>query len=398
VLAVAPAAAWRHPIAVTSPAEAGGSVITRRLPNGGIQPEAVLDPRGVLHLLYFAGDPAGGDLFYVHSADLGATFSTPVRVNSQPGSAIATGTIRGGQLAVGRGGRIHVSWNGSSIAEPTAAINPDLKKPGAPLLYARSTTDGTRFEPQRNLNLHVYSLDGGGAIAADTAGNVYAAWHGNKEGEARGEDQRKVWLTRSIDDGATFGEAAPAWDTATGTCSCCQTRLLATASGGLALLYRSATNQTNRDVYLLTSHDGGRSFAGSRVQPWSLNACPMTSMSLAAAGGRMMAAWETAGQVYVGTVDASAGKVPVVVSAPAAQAAPVDAPGRKHPRVALARSGASILVWTERTGWARGGSFAWQVFDDGGRLAGPIGSGSPIPVWSFAAAVARPDGGFVVFY
>jgi hypothetical protein len=368
------------------------TVVTRRVPNAGIQPEAVVDSRGVLHLLYFSGEPAGGDLFYVRSTDLGATFPAPVRVNSQPASAIATGTIRGGQLALGRNGRVHVAWNGSDRALPRGAMNPDMKKPGAPFLYARSTPNGTGFEPQRNLNLHVYSLDGGGAIAADTAGHVYAAWHGNKEGGARGEDHRAIWLARSMDDGATFAQAAPAWDTPTGTCSCCQTRLLASSSTGLALLYRSAADLTNRDVYLLTSRNNGRSFAGSRVHPWSINVCPMTSMSLATAAGRVMAAWETAGQVYLGTVDADAGTMP------APMAAPGDGAGRKHPRLAMASSGESMLVWTERTGWARGGSIAWQVFDRAGRPTGPIGSAPSLPVWSFAAAVANPDGGFVVLY
>src|SRR5262249_50166430 len=60
-----------------------------RVPNGGIQPEVVVDARGVMHLLYFAGsDDHAGNLFYVRSTDYGATFSTPVRVNSQEGSAI----------------------------------------------------------------------------------------------------------------------------------------------------------------------------------------------------------------------------------------------------------------------------------------------------------------------
>ena len=393
-LSALPVAAWLHG-GTSVPAGAGASaaaVVVRRVPNGGIQPEAAVDARGVLHLLYFAGDPAGGDLFYVRSTDFGATFSAPIRVNSQQGSAIATGTIRGGQLAVGRGGRIHVTWNGSDLAQPRGPINPDMKKPGAPFLYARSTAEGAAFEPQRNLNAHVYSIDGGGTVAADGAGNVYAAFHGNKEGEARGEDHRKVWLTRSQDDGGTFGEAASVWDTGTGACGCCQTRLLATSGGGLALLYRSAANLTNRDVYVVTSRDGGRRFAGSRVQPWSLNACPMTSMSLAAGGDQLMAAWETAGQVYLGRVDAAAGTVPVTTAAPG------DGTGRKHPRLAIGAGGESMLVWTERTAWAKGGAIAWQVFDNGGRPAGAIGSALSLPVWSFAAAVARPDGGFVVIY
>ena len=76
---------------------------------------------------------------------------------------------------------------------------------------------------------------------------MYAAWHGNKEGGARGEDQRKVWLVRSQDDGATFAEQGQR-GIPTGTCGCCQARLLATAGGGLALLFRSAANLTNRDI------------------------------------------------------------------------------------------------------------------------------------------------------
>jgi hypothetical protein len=366
-------------------------VVLRRVPNGGIQPEAAIDSGGVLHLLYFSGEPAGGDLFYVRSTDLGATFSTPLRVNSQPGSAIATGTIRGGQLALGRNGRVHVAWNGSDRALPRGPVNPDMNKPGAPFLYARSNAAGTAFEPQRNINLHVYSLDGGGSIAADSAGHVYAAWHGNKEGGPRGEDKRQVWLVRSQDDGATFGEAKPAWDSPTGACGCCQTRLLATSATGLALLYRSAAGLTNRDVYVLISQDGGQSFAGSRAQAWSINACPMTSMSLASSGARLMAAWETAGQVYWGRVDPN-GRAPEPAAAPGA------GEGRKHPRLALSPTGESILVWTEKTGWARGGSLGWQVFDASGHPSGSIGSASGIPVWSFPASVARPGGGFVVFY
>jgi hypothetical protein len=367
-------------------------VVIRRVPNGGLQPEAVVDERGTLHLLYFSGDPAHGDLYYVRSSDMGETFSAPVRVNSQPGSAIATGTIRGGQLAVGRGGRIHVGWNGSDPALPRAPVNPNMKRASAPYLYSRSNAAGTKFEPQRNLNERIYTLDGGGSIAADSAGNVYAAWHGNAVGEAGGEDHRKVWITRSQDDGATFSPVAPAWSDPTGACGCCQLRLLATPSSGLALLYRSATNMSNRDVYLLVSHDRGASFEGSRVQPWPLEACPMTSMSLTASGSRVEAAWETDGQVYFGDVDPAAARIPAFAPAPG------QTRGRKYPRLAISPAGQTLFVWAEGAAWARGGSIAWQVFDKHGRAVGTPGAAPSLPAWSFAAAVARPDGGFVVLY
>ncbi|HUR93858.1 MAG TPA: sialidase family protein [Gemmatimonadales bacterium] len=375
----------------SAPVKASGNVTVRRIPHAGIQPEAVVDVKGVLHLIYFSGPPAGGDLYYVRSSDLGATFSTPVRINSQSGSAIATGTIRGGQLALGRGGRVHVVWNGSDTARPRGAINPDNGKPGAPFLYARSSPDGRRFEPQRNLSGGVYSVDGGGTIAADGNGHVYAVWHGNREAEGRGEDHRTLWIARSADEGVTFAPEATVWQAQTGACGCCQTRALATAPRGLTILYRSATNLTHRDMYVLTSNDGGATFGGSIVQPWELNACPMTSLSLASAGAGTVAAWETAGQVYFGSVDAAAGRIPKITPAPGSAA------GRKHPRLAVNASGQTLLVWTEKTGWARGGSVAWQVFDTSGPQ-GTTGAAASLAVWSFATAVARPDGGFVVLY
>src|SRR4051812_49337071 len=177
-----------------------------RVPHGGIQPEAALDGSGTLHLLYFAGEARAGDLFYVRSTDFGRTFSAPIRVNSQEGSAIATGTIRGGQLAIGRTGRVHVGWNGSDAARPRGLVNPESGKAEAPFLYSRSNANGTAFERQRNLTKQSYGVDGGGSIAADEDGHVYAAWHALPVDGANGEDQRRVWIARSGDDGATFAE------------------------------------------------------------------------------------------------------------------------------------------------------------------------------------------------
>src|SRR5262245_20953630 len=83
------------------------------VPYGGIQPEVVVDTAGAIHMVYLVGQPASANIYYVRSRDGGKTFSSAVRVNGQDSSAIATGTVRGAQLAIGRNGRIHVAWNGS---------------------------------------------------------------------------------------------------------------------------------------------------------------------------------------------------------------------------------------------------------------------------------------------
>src|SRR5262249_49543596 len=104
----------RESVAATQTQDKRVNVV--KTPGGGIQPQAVVDARGVLHLVYFKGEAEAGDLFYVRREQGKTEFSAPIRANSQAGSAIATGTIRGGQLAIGKNGRVHVAWNGSGKA------------------------------------------------------------------------------------------------------------------------------------------------------------------------------------------------------------------------------------------------------------------------------------------
>src|SRR5688572_4077062 len=110
---------------------AASNVTAMRVPDGGIYPQAQTDSRGRVHAIYFKGDPMRGDIFYVRSDDGGTTFTTPIRVNSQPASAAIVGIVRGPHLAVGKGDRVHVAWMGSDKAEPRAKSN------AIPMLYAR---------------------------------------------------------------------------------------------------------------------------------------------------------------------------------------------------------------------------------------------------------------------
>jgi hypothetical protein len=377
---------------VSSNPPADARVTLVRVSNGGIQPELAVDAAGVLHMVYFSGDPRAGNLYYVRSSDFGKSFSAPIQVNSQPDSAIATGTIRGAQLAVGRNGRVHVAWNGSDAATPKAPPNPRTNRPSSPMLYTRSSPNGSAFEPQRNLITATTNLDGGGSLAADLKGGVYVAWHGNAVGDDGSEANRRVWLARSLDDGTTFEPERAVSSQSTGACGCCGLRIASSPTGTVHLLYRSAAQMSNRDVYALSSRDRGQSFESERLHPWSIAACPMTSMYIASARDHVLGAWETAGQVFYGDVGSHASKGRTLIAAPGEGA------GRKHPRLAVNEKGETLFVWTEGMAWARGGSVAWQLFDRSGRPIGINGKQDGVPVWSFGAAIAHPNGNFRIFY
>lgn len=374
----------------------GSRVEVLRTPDGGIQPQAAIDTKGIVHLVYFKGNPGRGDLFYVRSSDDGKTFSPPLRVNSQGGSAIALGTIRGAQIAIGRNGRVHVAWNGSNIALPKGPLSPEMpsKSPsiGTPMLYARLNDSGTAFEPQRNLMTRTSGLDGGGSVAADSQGHVYVAWHAVTSGSIAGEDDRQVWVARSLNDGKSFAPETVASREPTGACGCCGLRIFAASNGNVYLLFRSATNLTHRDIHLLVSQDGGRSFQSSVIDRWEINACPMTSMSLTEGAGRVLAAWQTQEEVYY----ASIGPDQLQASPP------VPAPGkgsnRKYAFAAANTRGRTILVWNENSSWGKGGSLAWQIFDRSGQPEGERGSAPNVPTWSFGSAFVRRDGSFGIVY
>src|SRR5947207_11823362 len=89
------------PFAACAAAAPGPHVDLVRVPDGGLQPQAVLDSSGTLHLVYLAGDPKHCDVLYARRPAGQTNFSRPLQVNSTPGSAIALGTVRGAQLVLG---------------------------------------------------------------------------------------------------------------------------------------------------------------------------------------------------------------------------------------------------------------------------------------------------------
>ena len=207
-----------------------------------------------------------------------------------------------------------------------------------------------------------------------------------------GESGRRLWISRSRDDGETFVEERPALEDATGACACCGTKALVDREGALYVLYRAATRNVERDMMLATSRDQGKHFKATSLQPWPVSTCPMSSESLFDTPTGVIAAWETKGKVAYARVDPKS-LVP---------SQPISPPGggnRKHPAVAANADGETILVWAEDTGWKRGGSLVWRIFDRSGRATRHMGRvNDGIPVWGSPCVVALADGRFLVVH
>ncbi|MFT7513748.1 MAG: hypothetical protein ACI9QL_002962 [Candidatus Omnitrophota bacterium] len=336
----------------------------RATPGHGIQPRIPANGKDLL--ISYRGGDKGGDL-YLHDLK---TDAEPVRINARDESAIAMGTIRGAQAAIGRSGHVHVVWNGSGIWKSD-------DRNGPPMLYARSVKQGKPFEAEQIIS-DDWGVDGGGAVAADAKGQVYVVFHAGRHEE--GEKGRRIYLKHSGDDGRRFELARPVSPMGTGVCGCCAMQAFVDRTGHVYIVYRTADG-TNRDIMLLVSTDGGKTFAQRRIDSWKVDRCPMSSMSFAESARGVLVGWEKEQQVYVGLL--KPGTTEWLVSAEASG----QGKGRKHPVFAVGPEGTILLAWTENTGWKRGGSGAYELFDADLRSQGPAHGFKGVAVWSFVAAV-----------
>lgn len=361
---------------VTSLSQAATQVTMERVPEHGVQPQIARGSDGTLHLVYLVGDAAECDVRYSTKPAGATSWTTPIKVNSDPHSAIAMGTIRGAQLAIGQDDKVHVVWNGSTKGAPPRSP--------APLYYAQRSSDGS-FSAQRNVRGDTKALDGGASIAASAKGEVFIVWHGAPAEAEPGEEHRVVFVLKSTDNGHTFGPVTIANLNDQGVCACCSLKTMVAPDGELITLYRAARSKTQRDITVLSSRDSGTTFTPRIIGPWAINACPMSSANLVPVGGRTRAAWEAEGKIYSALLDATS---PALLIS--------NDPGR-HPALAVNNHGETLVVWSIGTGWQRGGSLAWRKIDASGHLTEVQGKTEGVPVWDFTAVYAEGED-FVVMY
>jgi hypothetical protein len=156
--------------------------------------------------------------------------------------------------------------------------------------------------------------------------------------------------------------------------------------GSIAILYRAATDTVNRGMRLLRSDDGGKTFKLSPLDEWKLAMCPMSTASAINTKRGFIAAWENDGKLGFGRLSENAiehlsGKAP-----------------RKHPTLAINSKGEMLLAWAEGIAFGKGGAVGWQQFDAAGKPIGSVVHPDVLPAHGSLAAIALPDGTFVVMY
>ena len=231
--------------------------------------------------------------------DEGRQQGSAVRVNREAGLATAW---RGDQpsLAVAPDGTVYVLW--------TARVEANDKH-GTDVYLSVSKDRGQSFASEvkvnddKEPNAHgMHSL----AVASD--GRVYAAWLDERNvhqpqpsTKAEGhhmESNRDVFLSYSTDGGRTFSANRKV---ATEACPCCKTSLAVAADGTLYAGWRQVLPGSFRHIAVASSADGGTTFSKPVIvsdDHWVLQGCPVSgpSLSVEPASGTLKVVWYAAGE------------------------------------------------------------------------------------------------------
>ncbi|MCD4665045.1 MAG: T9SS type A sorting domain-containing protein, partial [Bacteroidales bacterium] len=206
------------------------------------------------------------------STDEGETWSEAVKINEVDGDCIDSGnTVEGAVPAVGPDGEIYVSWAGPvgivfdrSLDEGETWLDEDIFVSDFPGGWAFDIPDISRCN---GLPITVCDLSGG-----ENHGAIYINWSDQRNGI----DDTDVWLAKSIDGGYTWSEPIRVNDDPPGKQQFFTWMAIDQVTGYLWFVWYDRRNydDSNTDVYMAVSTDGGDTFINFKVSespflPWS---------------------------------------------------------------------------------------------------------------------------------
>jgi hypothetical protein len=226
------------------------------------QPQAAISPSGKVFIVFGMKNA----LYCAVSSDGGKSYGAPVKVGEA--SELSLGMRRGPRIAASKDGVV------------ITAIGGKLGKgQDGDLLAWRSKDDGKTWQGPAQVNTEAGSArEGLHGMTASKDGAFYCVWLDLRDKKSQ------VYGAFSKDNGATWEGEKLLYESPDGNvCPCCQPSAAYDPKGGLHVMWRNDL-KGNRDMYLISSTDGGKTFGKAAKLgkgAWKLDACPMDGGGLA---------------------------------------------------------------------------------------------------------------------
>jgi hypothetical protein len=240
----------------------------------GLQPQLSLDNKGIIRVVFGRTD----SIFCSTSKDKGKTFSQPVFVLS----------IAGMHLGMTRGPQIASSENYSVITAMDKAGN---------IHFFLLTHSINKWEYKGLINdIPSSAPEGLMSIAADKKDNFYAVWL-----DLRQDKRNNICFSSLSAKTGTWKKNTLIYISPDEhVCECCKPGIAINGSK-VAITFRNWL-KGNRDIYLITSDDGGKAFKDAQklgLGSWKLNGCPMDGGGVAIDDqGTVHTVWQREGVVF----------------------------------------------------------------------------------------------------
>ncbi|MEO5996387.1 MAG: hypothetical protein ABIN89_06660 [Chitinophagaceae bacterium] len=247
----------------------------------GRLPKIVTDVKGNIHLAYGVGD----SIMYATSSNQGASFSSPKLVAVLP--ELFANAMRGPQIAA--------TINGIIITANTEYGN----------LYSYHNDAAGNWSKASKVN-DVDSVSKEALTSLSADGSIaFAVW---LDVRANGGKGQRLYGASSNDGGITWSKNIMIYASPDKSiCECCKPSVLIKGNNIYAM-FRNWLNG-NRDLYLVQSSDGGKSFGTASklgMGSWKLNGCPMDGGGLAlGTDGAVETVWRREGNIYSSTAGKS---------------------------------------------------------------------------------------------
>lgn len=243
------------------------------------QPQACVSLDGTVNLVYGVADK----VHFSFSKDGGHTFEPSTAAFQVPNMS----------LGMRRGPRIAVSEKSIVV---TAVGGEKGKGQDGDVLAWRSNDGGNTWKgPARVNDVFASAREGLHAMTAGPDGSVWCVWLDLRN------MRTELYASQSTDGGATWSANTVVYTSPEKSiCQCCHPSIAIDGST-MHVLFRNSLDG-NRDMYIVTSNDGGKTFLPAKrlgLTHWSLNACPMDGGMIAVGNkAKVTTVWRRAGELF----------------------------------------------------------------------------------------------------